>query len=144
VIAIEAREFPDLEASVVWTVVADPSRLGAWFPLTVLAGGDREPGPGADARVSWRRRRRPESAWRVVVTEWDAGASYRCRIEGIPGLRDTRLAVRVETRPAGTGTRVVLRFEGRASGTARATLYRAEARRRLRRSLSRIGAAAGR
>ncbi len=143
VLAVESKDYRDLDSTAVWSLVADPGRLADWFPLVPLKPVSTvDPGPGTETRVSWRRGTSPATAWRAVVVEWDAGTAYRCRIDRIPGLGEAELTVSVDTRPAGDGTRVTLRFVATADSRLRGLLAGFEARRRLLRSLDRIGRAA--
>lgn len=134
---VETLEYPELDAAVVWSLVADPDRLAEWFPLRPV--GDRrtvEPGVGTTFRVArwWRV---PALGSRVVeVVGWRAGEAYRCRVDGMLGCVEFR--VRVAPRPAGAGTSVTLEVRSAARTPLVGAVLRGAWRRRLRAALRRI------
>lgn len=97
-----------VDPSLVWALVADPSRAGEWAAVeTVGYMGTELPKPGQALFV--KRRWRGESrAHRVEIEDWEAGTSYRCKV-ATPLLAEPlvfSLEVKSEVTGSGIGTRI--------------------------------------
>ena len=137
VVVSDERAIEQRDAAEVWTVVADLSRFGEWFPVhraTSMTGD--VPQVGNIIFLSIGRRSDPASAIRLEVTEWEAGRRFACDVREVPGIDDGRFSVTVTGPPGGAAT-VNLSFVGDGDGIA-ARLAGFEIGRRFRGALKRL------
>ena len=137
IVVRDERTIERLDAAAVWTLVADLSRFGDWFPVhraTSMTGD--VPQVGNIIFLSLSRRSDPASAIRLEVSEWEAGRRFVCDVREVPGIDEGRFSVSVTGPPGGAAT-VSLRFVGEGDGIA-ARISGFEIGRRFRGALERL------
>jgi len=137
IVVRDERRIEDRDAANVWTMVADLSRFGEWFPVhrATSMTGDL-PQVGNIIFVAVGRRSDPADAIRLEVCEWEAGRRFACDVRGLPGIKEGLFTVEVDGAASG-GANVVLRFTGEGDGvSARISGY--EIGRRFRGALNRL------
>lgn len=137
IVVRDERRIEGRDAAEIWTLVADLSRFGEWFPVHTATSmtGDL-PEVGNIIFVTVGRRSDPADAVRLEVSEWEAGRRFACDVRGLPGIDVGLLTVEVGRASADAAT-VILRFgaeDGRLAG--RIAAY--EISRRFRRALDRL------
>jgi len=118
IVVRDERRIERRDAAEVWTLVADLSRFGEWFPVhqAMSMTGD-VPQVGNIIFLSLSRRSDPKSAIRLEVREWEAGRRFECDVREVPGIEEGRFSVSV-TGPAGGAALVNLSFVGEGDGIA--------------------------
>lgn len=137
IVVRDQRRIEGRDAAELWTLVADLSRFGEWFPVHKAASmtGDL-PQVGNIIFITVGRRKDPADAVRLEVCEWEAGRRFACEVRGLPGIDAGLLTVEVD-RASADAAAVILRFVGEGSGLAgRVTAY--EISRRFRGALNRL------
>jgi len=137
IVVRDERRIEQRDAAGVWTLVADLSRFGEWFPVhhaTSMTGD--VPQVGNIIFLSLSRRSDPTNAIRLEVREWEAGRRFECDVREIPGIDEGRFSVSV-TGPAGGAALVSLSFVGEGDGFA-ARISGFEIGRRFRGALDRL------
>ena len=137
IVVRDERTIERRDAAEVWTLVADLSRFGEWFPahqVTSMTGD--VPQVGNIIFLSLSRRSDPTSAIRLEVREWEAGRRFACDVREVPGIDEGRFSVSV-TGPAGGAALVTLSFVGEGDGIA-ARISGFEIGRRFRGALDRL------
>lgn len=130
--ALAVRERRDLEAdpAAVWSLVADPERIGEWAPVKFVGWmGTNLPAVGQAFFVSvWGR-----PPIRLEIDEWEAGRRFRCGVDRPDGV----LQVLVDTTVMSDGVRsgLELRFGGDVS-PVRGVAYGVVLRHLFRRALN--------
>ena len=116
IVVRDERRIDGRDAAEIWTVVADLSRFGEWFPVhkALSMTGDL-PQVGNIIFVTVGRRSDPADAVRLEVCEWEAGQRYACDVRELPGFQTGLFTVEVE-RAASDAATVILRFEGEGTG----------------------------
>jgi hypothetical protein len=138
VVVRDGRLLEGVDPAAVWTLVADPSRIGEWAGVRAVGYmGTELPAAGQVVFVAgrWVPARR---ARRVEILTWEAGHRYRC------GLPDGRFAserrfevvVTAEVEPGGTSARVTVGYQAEVVAWL-ASLWRMRAAGRLLRMLDR-------
>lgn len=92
----------------VWALVADPARVGEWAAAEAVGYlGTELPKVGQIVFVRTRRWQSATRARRVEIEAWDAGSSYRCKVE--IGRVATSISFELRVTPEVTGDGVVSR-----------------------------------
>ena len=130
----------EVDPAQVWTLVADPGRVGEWAAIeTVGFMGTEMPSSGHIVFVRTRWWQRPSNARRIEVDEWEAGARYRCKLQPSRLVQAASFEVEIhpEVTSQGVATKVKLtqRVEVPALAGAPVRWY---VDRRLRSTLDRI------
>jgi hypothetical protein len=137
IVVHDERRIEGRDAANVWTLVADLSRFGEWFPVhraTSMTGDLPQVGNIIFATVG--RRSDPADAIRLEVCEWEAGRRFACDVRGLPGIKEGLFTVEVDG-VASDAAAVILRFVGEGDGvSARISGY--EIARRFRGALNRL------
>ena len=87
IVVSDERKIEGRDAAEIWTLVADLSRFGEWFPVhnaTSMTGD--VPQVGNIIFVSIGRRSDPADAIRLEVCEWEAGRRFACEVRELPGV----------------------------------------------------------
>jgi len=137
IVVRDERSIEGRDAAEIWTLVADLSRFGEWFPVhnAISMTGD-VPQVGNIIFVTIGRRSDPADAIRLEVCEWEAGRRFACEVRELPGIDQGLFSVEVEGAPSG-GSTVILRLVGERDGVAgRISGY--EIGRRFRGALNRL------
>jgi hypothetical protein len=137
IVVRDERRIEGRDAAEIWSLVADLSRFGEWFPVhraTSMTGD--VPQVGNIIFVTIGRRTDPADAVRLEVCEWEAGRRFSCEVRGLPGIEEGLFSVEVDGPPSG-GATVILRFVGESDGVSgRISGY--EIGRRFRGALNRL------
>ena len=118
IVVRDERRIEDRNAAEIWTLVADLSRFGEWFPVhsaTSMTGD--VPQVGNIIFVTIGRRSDPADAIRLEVCEWEAGRRFACDVRELPGIDQGLFSVAVEGAPSG-GSTVTLLFVGEGDGVS--------------------------
>jgi hypothetical protein len=137
IVVRDERRFERRDAAELWTLVADLSRFGEWFPVHSATSmtGDL-PQVGNIIFVAVGLRSDPANAVRLEVCEWEAGRRFACEVRGLPGIDTGVFSVEVDGA-ASAGAKVALRFVGEGdSMSGRISGY--EIGRRFRGALNRL------
>ena len=135
-----AQRVLEVDPARVWTLVADPARVGDWAAIeTVGFRGTELPKTGHVVFVRTRRWQRRASARRVEVEQWEAGASYRCKLQPSRLIKAASfdVAIHPEVTSSGVATTVKLVQRMETSPVA-AGVVRWYVDRRLQTTLDRI------
>ncbi len=135
-----AERVLEADPAQIWTLVADPGRVGEWAAVeTVGFMGSELPKTGHVVFVRTRRWQRPSRARRIEVEQWEAGSRYRCKLQPTRLVKAASFDVEVhpEVTSGGVATRVKLTQRVEAP-TAAAGILRWYFDRRLETTLDRI------
>lgn len=82
-ITCSAERVLAVDPTAVWALVADPARVGEWAAVTTVGYmGTELPKTGQAVFVRTSRWQKADNARRIEIEAWEAGAGYRCVVEG--------------------------------------------------------------
>lgn len=137
----DRRRYEDVDPAAVWTLLADPSRIGEWAGVeTVGYMGTELPAVGHIVFIKTGRFQKSAGARRVVVESWDAGTGFRCKVDGVRVVGDFVLEVRLTSEVGHAARSALLEIRQAAEVPRRLeAVWRAWASHRVKRMLDRVG-----